>query len=366
MVGKDPRHTDDRRPSQPPTMELAHPPRMRTPTPPLRLSVVFVARRSLAAIQRTLETLLAQTAAPRIECIVSADSPELLREAEDFLAPSARFAQSRFLLHQTQDLSRARALSVAEASGDVVAFTEDHCFPEPNWAEELLAAFESSDDVLAAAPAMRNPNPATAVSRVQFLLFFGRHRHDSSARNRFDTAPRLPTHNTAYRRDALTEALRERTLAVEALLQEQLRVTRPDARFLRCTHTCVGHVNMSRLLPSVTQAYVGGRLFGSARADHAGWGLAMRVLRCVTFPLVPLIVIRRSAPLLRDTATPATFVANVCTAWTLELIHAAGEAIGICLGAGRAAERYADSEVDRSRFVRPDERGLLSGRRALR
>ena len=132
---------------------------MSTPIPPFRLSVVFVARRSLSNIQRALESLLSQTAAPRIELILSADSPELLREAEDFLVPGARFAQSRFLLHQTQDLPSARALSVAEATGDFVAFTEDHCFPEPNWAEELLAAFESSENIQAAAPAMLNPNP---------------------------------------------------------------------------------------------------------------------------------------------------------------------------------------------------------------
>jgi hypothetical protein len=339
---------------------------MSAPNTPLRLSVVFVARHSLSCIQKILECLLAQTAAARIELIFSTDSPELLREAEDFLAPRSRFWKTRFLLHQNQDMSRARTLSVAETTGDIVAFTEDHGFPEPNWAEELLAAFESSVNIQAAAPAMLNPNPETAVSRVQFLLFFGHHRKDSSARPRFDNARSLPQHNTAYRRDALAEALRENSLLVEVFLQEKICTNRPQARLVRCTHTSLGHVNISRLCPAMKQAFLGGRIFGSERAKQTGWGLATRVLRFAVFPLVPLIVIQRSASLLRDKASPAKTVSNFSTAWTLKLIHAFGESIGTCFGVGRAADLYADTECDRRRYVRPAERHLLSGRIAPR
>lgn len=335
---------------------------MSAPTPPLRLSAVFVARRSLSNIQRTLESLLSQTAAPRIELILSADSPELLREAGEFLVPHARFAHSRFLLHQTQDLSRACTLAVAETTGDVVAFNEDHGFPEPNWAEELLAAFESSGNIQAAAPSMLNHNPETAVSRAQFLLFFGRHKQDSSARPRFDHARSLPTHNTAYRRDALTEALREDSFLAEVFLQEKIGNNRPQSRLVRCTHTSLRHVNMSRLCPAIKHAFWGGRIFGSERAKQMGWGLATRMLRFVAFPLVPLIVIRRSASLLRDKASPAKTVANFSTALVLIFVHALGESIGACFGVGRAAEEYADTECDLRRFVRPTEQHLLSGR----
>ena len=339
---------------------------MSTPIPPFRLSVVFVARRSLSNIQRALESLLSQTAAPHIELILSADSPELLREAEDFLVPGARFAQSRFLLHQTQDLPSARALSVAEATGDFVAFTEDHCFPEPNWAEELLAAFESSENIQAAAPAMLNPNPETAVSRVQFLLFFGHHRKDSSARPRFENSSNLPTHNTAYRRDALAEALREVSFLAEIFLQEKICNNLPQARLVRCTHSSVEHVNMSRLCPAIKQAFLGGRIFGSERAKHMRWGPATRMLRFMAFPFVPLIVTRRSAALLRDQDSTAKTFLNFITAWTLQLIHAFGESFGACFGMGRAAELYTDSECDRRRVVRPAEQHLLSGRIAPR
>lgn len=329
------------------------------PTHPLRLSVIFVVRGSLSNIQKILECLLVQTSSPRIEFILSANSPELLRESENFLAPRSRFAECRLFHHRTQNLAEARALCVAEATGDVVAFSEDHCFPEPNWAEELLAAFESSPHIHAAAPVMINPNPDSAVSRVQFLLFFGRHRKDSSSRTRFENAECLPTHNTAYRRDPLVEALRENSFFAEGFLQEKIRADRPTARFVLCTRTTLEHVNMSRLCPAVRQAFLGGRIFGSQRANHLGWGPASRAVRFVLFPLVPLVVIQRFASLLCDKTSLAKTVSNFWTAWTLQLVHAFAESIGICFGLGPVANAYADTECDRARFVRPAERPSL-------
>lgn len=333
---------------------------MSAPASPLRLSVVFVARHSLLYIQKTLECLLAQTAASRIELILSADSPDLLREAEDFLAPHACFEKSCFLLHRTRDLAQARALSVAEATGDAVAFSEDHSFPEPNWAEELLEAFYSSEEIQAAAPAMLNPNPETAVSRVQFLLFFGCSKNDSSSHVRFEIADGLPWHNTAYRRNALAEAIHdENSFLIEGFLQREIRTNRSQARFVRCPHTCVTHVNMSRFCPAIKHAFLGGRIFGSERAKQLGWGPAAKVLRFVVFPLVPLMVIHRSASLLRDESSLANTVSNLCTAYTLKLVHAFGESFGTCFGLGSAAGAYADLECARMRFVRPAERSNL-------
>jgi hypothetical protein len=332
---------------------------MSTPNAPLRLSVVFVARRSLSSIQKILKCLIAQTASPRIEFLHSSDSPELLREAENFLASRSRFAQCRFLLHRSKNLAEARALCVAEATGDAVAFSEDHCFPETNWAEELLAAFESSEDIKAAAPVMLNPNPEMAVSRVQFQLFFGSHRKDSSSRPRFEHAERLPTHNTAYRRDALVEALRKDSFLAEWFLQEKIHANSPSTRFVLCTHTALGHVNMSRLCPAVRQAFLGGRIFGGERARQMEWGWKTKAVRFVLFPIVPLVIVQRSVPLLKDKNSLARTISNFLTALALQFVHAFGESIGTCFGLGRAADAYGDTECDRTRFVRSAERTRL-------
>lgn len=332
---------------------------MSAQTTPFRLSVIFVARHSLPCIQKILECLLAQTASPRIEFLLSSDSPELLQEARDFLEPRGRFAQCRLLLHRTKNLAEARTLCVAEAKGDAVAFSEDHSFPEPNWAEELLAAFESSPLIHAAAPVMLNPNPDSAVSRVQFQLFFGRHGKDSSSRARFENADCLPNHNTAYRRGTLVEALREVSFHAEGLLQEEIRAKHPQACFMRCAQTALEHVNMGGLCPAIRQAFLGGRIFGSARTERMKWGWTTKAVRSVLFPLVPPVVIQRSAHLLRDKVSFARTVSNFATALVLQFVHAFGESYGACFGLGRAADAYADTECNRTRFIRRSEWPLL-------
>ena len=44
----------------------------------------------------------------------------------------------------------------------VVAFGEEHCFPEPGWAQALIDAHR--EDYAAVGPAMHNANPDTIVS----------------------------------------------------------------------------------------------------------------------------------------------------------------------------------------------------------
>jgi hypothetical protein len=246
--------------------------------------VIFVARHSLSSIQKILECLLAQTAAHRIEFLLSCDSPELLRQAGDFLEARSCFARCRFLLHQTQNLAEARALSVVEATGDAVAFTEDHCFPEPNWAEELLTAFESSLHIHAAAPVMINPNPDSAVSRVQFLLFFGRHRKDSSSRSRFENADRLPTHNTAYRREALVEVLHEVSFLAEGFLQEKIRADRP----LRALHTDdLGTCQHEQALPGRSAGFLGRKDFWRRAGQTNGMAVGVEGGAFLAVPVCP-------------------------------------------------------------------------------
>ena len=127
------------------------------------LSVVFAARGGLDNCRKTIESLLAQTIAPHIELIVTSDNADLVREIEEFVLSSGCFSRCQFLLQAGEDLASDRRIAATQAIAAVVAFAEDHSFPERNWAEELVAAFASSEHILAAAPLLLNPNPASAV-----------------------------------------------------------------------------------------------------------------------------------------------------------------------------------------------------------
>lgn len=53
--------------------------------PPSRMAVVFVVRGGFSNVQKTLDCLLAQTAANRIDLMLTTDSPALLQEIERYV-----------------------------------------------------------------------------------------------------------------------------------------------------------------------------------------------------------------------------------------------------------------------------------------
>jgi hypothetical protein len=323
------------------------------------ISVVFAARGSLENVQKSLECLLAQTVASQVEFIFCGDSSELLQSVGAFLAPRAPFARVEYLLDAEQELAMARIRAMEVATAEVVAFVEDHSFQQPNWAEELLAAFGSSPDIVAAAPVIQNPNAETAVSRAQFQLTHGM-LELRTASERFEACGKLPWHSTAYRREALVAALGDPGLfQVEGFLQERVLRDYPRARLVRCAHSSLQHVNMSRLFPALRFAFHGGRVFGAERNRRMQWSLLERVGRSVLFPVVAVLKIWRSAGILWDEnslcRTAATFAAAVPIAWC----HALGEAVGVCWGQGRSAIAYSGFEVQRGPLLRARERQLL-------
>lgn len=316
------------------------------------LTVVFVARGSFVNIRKTLECLLGQTAASLIEFIFSTDSPVLLREVEAFVVEKGSLASARFLLQEEKNIASARRLAAMEARTDVVAFVEDHAFPGRNWAEELLAAFESSENIVAAAPVMRNPNQESAISRAQFLLSHGVHDQRSES-CRFLDSRLLPWHSTAYRRNRLLAEVREvDAFEVETFLLENIRKANPGARFVLCTRCSVQHVNMTRWVPALRHAFHGGRIFGAERSRWLGWNPMSRAARAASFPVVALFNIRRSASLMPDRASLSRWLATFATIFPLATLHAFGEAWGTCFGKGRSPEIYKEFEVDRRPCMR--------------
>jgi len=97
-----------------------------------RLAVIFAVRGRLSNVQKTLDCLITQTAADRIDLVVSANTPALLQEVEEYVLSRGVLANPRFLLHQTPELATARLLAAKQVSAEILTLAEDHCFPEAN------------------------------------------------------------------------------------------------------------------------------------------------------------------------------------------------------------------------------------------
>ena len=86
-----------------------------------------------------------------------------------------------------------------EASAPIVVFTEDHCFPEPEWAAALLA--RHAEPWAAVGPVLRNANPETTVSWADLLIAYGPWLAPGVA----GPKDHLPGHNSSYKTSVLRE-----------------------------------------------------------------------------------------------------------------------------------------------------------------
>lgn len=318
------------------------------------ISAILVTLDGYASIATTMKYLRAQTIAKEVELVLVtpvAASVNVPRADEECFH-SVRIVE----VPDVRSLSVARAAGVQAASAPFVAFNEDHSFPEPGWAAALVGAHRRG--YAGVAPQMQNANPDSSLSATAMYLHFGGVVEPDGG---FETRYPSASHNMSFSRAALLgvgNRLADLLLA-ELFLHEELH--RLGHRFWVEPTAVTRHVNISRLRPAIAHAWIGGRLYGSLRAVFGGWPLARRIVYAGGAPLIPPLRLRRVLPLLRRTARGRYLIPRIIPPMVLILlVHAAGEAIGYLLGAGKAAVAYSSLETHRERHVRAEERRLWS------
>ncbi len=322
------------------------------PADSAELSVVLVTPDGYAEIEATVRSLRAQTIARRVELVVVAPTASRVR------IPDAHAADMHGLrvveIGPLTSLAAARAGAVHHATAPVVAFAEDHSFPEPGWAAALVAAHARG--YTGVAPEMKNGNPVSGLSWAAMFLHFGGAVEPGDG---FEADYPAASHNMSYRRDVLLElgdGLGDLMLA-ELFLHEALRAR--GHRLWVEPMACTRHVNISRLLPALRHAWLGGRLYGGLRIGFGTWTLSRRVLYAGGSPLIPLLRLRRVVPEMRRTKSGrATLPRALAPMIVILAAHALGEAAGYLFGLGNTKVDYSELETRRDRYVRPEERAL--------
>ncbi len=290
-----------------------------------RVSVIVAARTPPETMQRSLASLAAQQMAAMIEVIV-ADGSEDGRMAK--LVQS--FPGMRWVAVPGGNLPAIKGAAIREAQGEFIAILDPVDVADPNWVEEILAAFEDPD-VCAVGGSVLLANTSSASNTAAYLFEYGAFNPPIAAG---DTSGDLPGNNVAYRRSALTEICAD-ILAAEGfykpLVHERLRA-RGERLTLRPTIR-VQHLTRYRFVSFAVRRFHYGRCFGALRIRRAT--IAGRMFYRAIAPLVaPVLVVRHlcralSHPanrrLLRDAALA---LGGVCLFWGV------GEWLGYWLGAG--------------------------------
>ncbi len=142
-------------------------------------------------IQPCVAAVLAQSQSLGAEVIVASAANE-----PDW--PAGGRPQLRWLTCPGASAFDLRAAAMAAATGDVVAITEDHCEPRPDWASRILDEFRESPRCIVVGGAVVNGTVSTVVDRASFEATFAPYAPDAL------TAPIPCIANLALRREWAT------------------------------------------------------------------------------------------------------------------------------------------------------------------
>jgi hypothetical protein len=318
----------------------------RRPGEPPLLSVILPTCDDYSTIRLTVRALGRQTIRDRIELVIVApiDDPVV---NEDEVAGFAKVTIVNGGPLRTSNISRAAGIRAASAS--IVVLSEDHSFPDPDWADALVKAHESGCAV--AAPVLRNANPKSMISWANLLLEYYPWLDGTPDGEMSD----LPGHNSAYNRDLLLsygERL-EAVLEVEAVVQRE--IIQSGHRMLLEPKAKTSHLNFSRLSSSLGLRFNAGRSFAGHRT--MGWPVKKRAVYIAGGPLIPLVRLMRISAMLRRSAQYSWLFPKVLPALCAMLLaDGLGELAGYIAGPGDAPRFLGTIEFNRVRFMNSSDR----------
>ena len=314
------------------------------------ISIILSAMGSFRVLESTIARLCVQTIRERMELIL-VGPPQA--EPEWAAKLRGRFQGFRIVAAEPfVSIGQSNALGVEHARAAVVVFGEDHCFPEPDWAEALASAHEGP--WAAVGPQVSNANPDSAVSRADFLIGYSPWASPCESGER----EILPGHNSSYKKAVLLEygdALAD-WLQAETVLHYDL--TRRGKKLYLEGRARTAHVNFSRLSSWFKIQSMQGRVFAAGRRKD--WGPAKRLLFAAASPLIPAVRLVRitrqyfSAP--RSVLDYMRTLPHLTFGLALDGI---GQFVGYAFGAGDTVDDIATLELQRIDHITEHDRRAL-------
>ncbi len=283
------------------------------------MSVVIASNRDKALLHACIGSLLGQCQRVNAELLVARAGTPADVAVLGKSYPSVRFIPAPV----DSSIPALRALGMGQATGDVVALTEDHCIADESWVEALMQTASGDADVVGGG--MDNARRSRAVDWAAYFAeygFFSPDRPDGE-----EDRPLLTGANVAYKRHVIADVVgwakdgEWENVAHDRLVAQgsMLRFARTAAIYQNQTYSVAAFC---------VDRYVHGRDYARKRLVEEGpnrW--ALFAASPMLPPLLTWRVARAAARSRWGTflrALPATFL--FLTAWSV------GEAVGYLRG----------------------------------
>ncbi len=288
-----------------------------------RLTVVVAIGPLRARGRRCVQALLAQTAVDDLEVIAVDVAPEGTPPLE------VEEGRVQIVRRPGGGWGETRSIGVRRAEGDIVAFIEDHCVPDREWARALLRAYDQPWDGVGYA--FRNANPGSYLSEASLFTDYGRWLEPADG----GATKYLPSNNVSYRRDVLL-GLEDKLATVFALdfnLHEELH--RRGRRLAIEPGAVVAHENFERLFDLMRANHDFCRLMAANRVRAGSWGRPRRTFYGAAAPVAaPALKLARLVASLRGRGLWRTFARTSPVILMAFSWAGVGEGVGYLTGRG--------------------------------
>lgn len=310
------------------------------------LSVILPTSDDFSTIRQTVRALSRQTIADKLELVIVAptDNIDVPANAVSMFARTKVVNGGKL---RTSNVSRCAGIRAASAR--FVALSEDHSFPEPDWAEALLAAH--ADGYAVVGPVIANANPKSTISWANLVLEYGPWLEGAT---KCET-DNLPGHNSSYDREVLLaygDNL-ERMFEVDAVMQRDLAsrghrlVLEPRAK--------TRHLNFSRIRASIPLRFNCGRSFAGHRI--IGWSAPKRIAFAIAAPLIPVVRMVRVLRLLHGSERYSWLIPGIIPMLCMAVVtDGLGELAGYIMGPGDSPRYLGLIEFNRVKAMNAPDR----------
>ncbi|MGQ0764497.1 MAG: glycosyltransferase [Gemmatimonadota bacterium] len=295
------------------------------------LSVVVVRFAGGEYVKRALSALATQHGFDAYEVIVAHHS----RDVPDSATRDA-FPLVRWVSADSTDPAALRAAAVRAATGTIIACTEDHCVPDPDWCRRVVTAHQrSSASVIGGA--IDKVTPDSAESWAVWLMDYSRYMPPLAP----GPAVSCSDCNVSYKRDPLE---REEHVWREVFRETEVHaaVTKNGERrevMLLDPSIVVLQGRTSDMTALARERFEHGRVYGAQIAS--GRTVIDRLGRAIVVPLAPLITLLRARRRMRAAGRAGeaprrawVLLPRLAFYWTM------GEVLGLVTGSpGRSPDR---------------------------
>ncbi|MEP6690218.1 MAG: glycosyltransferase [Gemmatimonadaceae bacterium] len=306
----------------PPRTSAPHaPPRVAAPS----LSVVVASNRDRSLLEACLASLVDQCRRENAELIVARSglTPDATALRRAF--PSVLFVNAP----DDASIPQLRGIGMTEASGDIVALTEDHCLAHPDWLQTLARHVGDGADVIGGG--MDN---AQRTRLVDWGAYFAEYGFFAPSRKSGEhESPLLTGANVAYSRRVVEEVIAlARENQWENVAHGRLRARGSILRFVSTAE--ISQNQQYSFWPFCADRYVHGRDYARKRLSEEKvnrWALL------AGSPLLPFLLTWRVARAATKGRT-GTFVRALPATFAFLASWSIGEAAGYLRGPVRDRE----------------------------